>query len=696
MSVKICAPTNPHLLPSSTTIGYSRRSSLLPSREAALLELPPLARGATLLVSGLRTPPVDDMSTTYQPQMASYNSHGAYNYPASLANPSRTKVVVNDSRNSQNHHLHTCQRHQPQAQQQYHSQAIPQPVPKNGSYATAAQLTHASTALEKPATPMVDTEGTSSRRGSDSLVFHSLQIPKCISPNGGNLAEFAAEMTCLFWFQSIDDLKVAETIRSRPTNAPLPRLSSLARPDEQFQKWVYTVLSTTQVTQNVVLLALLFIFRLKMSTPQIKGRAGSEYRLLTVALMLGNKFLDDNTYTNKTWAEVSCFAVQEIHVMEVEFLSNMRYNLLASKSEWEEWLVKLAYFHEYYERALRLPASPIHAASPSNNVFHSPIPSPTAAAMPSTSDLLPLTPSGTRVAHVSPTSSHSRNWAAYQANAVSPLASKPPMELPVSRKRGIEEDFSEHPAKRPMPPRLAQVAVPNMMARPNAAQESARLPVPQLTVMTGQPTPGQTPVYAAPAAYTSSTTPAAQGPVSLPPLQPGVRAMATVYQQPPATLVQPPTVPSTSATPLQSTPYNTSGLPPHHQLSYGTPNKHQSPGNLGPYGSSPMVEPFGPVSAVHTPISHTPMNNSPSVYLLQRNSPYKPIRHVNTLLYPPPSASLDQYHLAVPVQPTQMHYQPLGRRNDLRTGVVPEFVMYNRSQYQPVTSQGHTQGHYVL
>jgi hypothetical protein len=97
------------------------------------------------------------------------------------------------------------------------------------------------------------------------------------------------QMTCLFWFQTVDDLKLAESIRSRPSNAPIPRLPALAKPYEQFRKWVYSVLSTTQVTQNVILLALLFIYRLKMSTPQIKGRAGSEYRLLTVALMLGNK-----------------------------------------------------------------------------------------------------------------------------------------------------------------------------------------------------------------------------------------------------------------------------------------------------------------------------------------------------------------------------------------------------------------------
>ena len=95
-------------------------------------------------------------------------------------------------------------------------------------------------------------------------------------------------MTCLFWFESIDELKNAESIRLN--RAPsISRLPALAKPHEQFQKWVYNVLSTTQVTQNVIFLALLFIYRLKMSTPQIKGRAGSEYRLLTVALMLGNK-----------------------------------------------------------------------------------------------------------------------------------------------------------------------------------------------------------------------------------------------------------------------------------------------------------------------------------------------------------------------------------------------------------------------
>ncbi|KAJ2957352.1 hypothetical protein NQ176_g11251 [Zarea fungicola] len=301
--------------------------------------------------------PVNDMSATYQPSYAAYENHATHNYPAPHGPPNRQKAAVADSRNLQ------YLRYPLQPVQQPVQQPIQQPVPQPTAAQTQLQFRPVDQALvqnsprdsrypTRPATPISDatmpSQGSSSRRNSDTLIFHSLQIPKCISPNGGNLADFAAQMTCLFWFQSADDLHKAESIYSIPATATLPPLPSLAKPYEQFRKWVLNVLQTTQVTQNVILLALLFIYRLKMSTPQIKGRAGSEYRLLTVALMLGNKFLDDNTYTNKTWAEVSTFAVQEIHVMEVEFLSNMRYNLLASKEEWEMWLAKLACFHEYY------------------------------------------------------------------------------------------------------------------------------------------------------------------------------------------------------------------------------------------------------------------------------------------------------------------------------------------------------------
>lgn len=52
--------------------------------------------------------------------------------------------------------------------------------------------------------------------------------------------------------------------------------------------------STAQVSHSVVILALLFIFRLKKRN-SISGAPGSEFRLTCTALMLANKVLDDNS-----------------------------------------------------------------------------------------------------------------------------------------------------------------------------------------------------------------------------------------------------------------------------------------------------------------------------------------------------------------------------------------------------------------
>jgi len=70
---------------------------------------------------------------------------------------------------------------------------------------------------------------------------------------------------------------------------PVEQIIPEAFPQTGFLKWVTTILSTTQVTQNVILMALSFIHRLKKLNPTVRGKLGSEYRLLTVALMLGNK-----------------------------------------------------------------------------------------------------------------------------------------------------------------------------------------------------------------------------------------------------------------------------------------------------------------------------------------------------------------------------------------------------------------------
>ena len=350
-------------------------------------------------------------------------------------------------------------------------------------------------------------------------------------------------------------------------------------------------------------------------------------------------------------------------------MNNLRYNLLASKTEWEEWIDKLGCFYDYYERALSLPVPPLHAPSPNNKHHYSPIPSPTTNLLP-----FPDNPHlvSTNFNQLSPEHDAYQTWHPHHVRPQSPLSVKQPtVRLQPSRKRGPEDDLLDQPAKRPNVIRPHREPSTSLRSKASVQNDLTRLPVPHLTIVTNPTPPPSCPSAAYPPTAVSTHPDA----ISLPPLQSRMRAMSTVYQPgPAANLLQHSTVPVLPVPAIPSV-YSAPAMAAHPPIMYRTPHKQPSPTNLAlPYASSPLAD-FGSNSVIGTPLAHTPISNSPSVYLQQRNSPYKPIRHVNTLIS---SASLDHYHFQVPVPPTQMHYQPLGRRNDVRSGIVPEFLLYNR------------------
>lgn len=570
---------------------------------------------------GLRTSPAEDMSTAYQAQ-----GHPVPPYDSHIAQPYASTYIadVHRSRNIAPDYFPPARYAATQASSQSQS-SLSQAM---HSASSAVYNQPSSRHSTRPSTPTSYTDSTAPRRGSVPVTLP--QVPADICENGGNVADFAALITCLFWFESHETVATAEKSRDARPESQAPRLSRSTIPPPSFKKWLQNIIQTTQVSANVVLLALMFIYRLKQVNTKVRGRPGSEYRLLTVALMLGNKFLDDNTYTNKTWAEVSGIGVQEIHVMEVEFLSNMRYNLYASAEDWKQWKLKLKNFYEYCEQAQAREPSPINIPSPSRS-FHSPLPSPTGNTLP--------------VGTPSSRGPSSNGWQYQQER--SPLSSRP--SLQVSRKRSFEGDPTEPPAKRVTRQSIPQAHGVAVSQGPPASG-TLRLPAPTLSLNTQLPPTTQPQVTYAP-----------QPSISLPPLTHGVRAMATVYSSAtpvPATTSYAPQLPIVTTTGTPTT------IAPSYPNGYHTPTKKHSPTNTlhpPPYASSPLDGGFP--SGVRTPVTQ-----SPSFYLQQRNSPYRPVRHVNTLLYPPAS-SLQQYHLA----PSQMQYMPLGRRNDVRTGlIIPE------------------------
>jgi hypothetical protein len=118
-----------------------------------------------------------------------------------------------------------------------------------------------------------------------------------------------------------------------------------------FRKFVSQILTSTRLPSTTILLGMNYLAkRINMmhAAGQTNHNEGQVWRMLTISLLLGSKFLDDNTFQNKSWSEVSGIPVQELNTLEYEWLGAIHWslyvNLDASKdyqawlSNWKEWL----------------------------------------------------------------------------------------------------------------------------------------------------------------------------------------------------------------------------------------------------------------------------------------------------------------------------------------------------------------------
>jgi hypothetical protein len=492
----------------------------------------------------------------------------------------------------------------------------------------------------------------------DDEIATYLQIPPSVNQSKGSLAEFAAEITCLFWFEGAATLQYAETTDNYISweRGLVPD----AIPSTGFRKWVTTILTTTQVSKEVILLALMFIYRLKKFNPSVSGKRGSEFRLLTIALMLGNKFLDDNTYTNKTWAEVSGISVMEIHIMEVEFLSNMRYDLYVSKEEWKSWNTLLGKFGQFYERASRPSRTDSRSSAPVTPIsqtFPHKLPSPPATyhgqSTYASHGYAPTLPNPlTAVAHPS------RSPVRQQRNPVlEQLERKRSMDFATDLPPAKRFHQATYPASNQIPPTITPtttVYTPNTLPaltpdsfrmgsnQPSNQSSSSiqlpRLPMPRID-------------------STRNSSSAHLAPLSLP----ASRAMSTVYAHGPMVSSQP-------ITPISAGP--TDGLNLYHNPIPPLSDGGRQHSNYASANGSPATLGYNAVRP----------GLSPSYFLTNRSSPYRPVRGVNTLLIPPPSASMQ--NPARNMAHDQIHYQPLSKAGtERRSGPLP-YMATNNSWYQ--------------
>ncbi|KAF9123770.1 hypothetical protein BGW39_008707 [Mortierella sp. 14UC] len=190
-------------------------------------------------------------------------------------------------------------------------------------------------------------------------------------------------------------------IPSRPTHRRILSESDIVQPRPMFRKFCLDVLSATLLSPSVILLSLKYIqqlmINLKENNKTPSTGEGSEFRLFTGALILANKFLDDNTFTNRTWANITGISVKEVNYIELQFLQGISFRLFTRSYDYSEWLASLTHFTGKYMPSQYFVAfqqqtvaalSPISPVDPTTGTTESVLPTPEAVA----GDLLLSTP----------------------------------------------------------------------------------------------------------------------------------------------------------------------------------------------------------------------------------------------------------------------------------------------------------------
>ncbi|KAI8866803.1 hypothetical protein GQ42DRAFT_127702, partial [Ramicandelaber brevisporus] len=96
----------------------------------------------------------------------------------------------------------------------------------------------------------------------------------------------------------------------------------------------------TRSSPTIIVLALLYLCRLKRRTPHSRGSPGAGHRLLIASLLLATKFLLDDAYHNKSWMQVSqnMFHLNEVNQMELEMLALLDWHVGVSPKQWREYV----------------------------------------------------------------------------------------------------------------------------------------------------------------------------------------------------------------------------------------------------------------------------------------------------------------------------------------------------------------------
>ncbi len=119
------------------------------------------------------------------------------------------------------------------------------------------------------------------------------------------------------------------------------------------QQRICQIMIITKMSLPTYILACYYCKRLRSNL--LKAFTGAEFRVFGTALVLAQKYLDDNRYTNRTWSKILGIPLNELNEMEMEFLQQINYDIHITCDEYKDWLnetQELSHQHVAFSQSL--------------------------------------------------------------------------------------------------------------------------------------------------------------------------------------------------------------------------------------------------------------------------------------------------------------------------------------------------------
>ena len=102
--------------------------------------------------------------------------------------------------------------------------------------------------------------------------------------------------------------------------------------------FVNTLLRATRLPRNTILLATVYFAQHMWSCAPRQPLSPSElWQQTLMCLVMANKFWDDSTFTNKSWADISGMDLRDINAAEIEWLHSQTWSLSLSDVAIRRW-----------------------------------------------------------------------------------------------------------------------------------------------------------------------------------------------------------------------------------------------------------------------------------------------------------------------------------------------------------------------